>query len=138
MKFEIVKNEKLNEEVFNGFKNAKRFIEVVGRPLTDVEVYTFYRITEDLFDLSTLEGVIAYSFNCEDITITCPFYESTGRFIVSPVAEYGELFLNSKFIDVIRDIMNEKITEDNYKEKVKELYVKYRENAISKLPYYDM
>lgn len=138
MKFEIVKNEKLNEEVFKGFKKAKRFIEVVGRPLTDVEIYTFYRISEELFDLSTLEGVIAYSFNDEDITITCPFYDNTGRFIVSPVAEYGELFLNSNFINIIKDVMQENITTDNYKEKAKELYLKYRENSISKLAYYDM
>lgn len=57
------------------------------------------------------------SFGYEEMEITNPFYDTTGRFLINPIEEYGEDFLNSEFVTLAKSI---KIGEDEPYERVQE------------------
>lgn len=67
----------------------------------------FHCIVEELFQLQQETGISKYDFDDEGTSITNPFYESSGRFDVNPIEEYGNKFLESDFIKLLEKIKSD-------------------------------
>ena len=57
------------------------------------------------------------SFGHEEMEITNTFYDTTGRFLINPIEEYEQDFLNSEFVTLAKSI---KISEAEPYERVQE------------------
>lgn len=97
----------LNSDFVKKVKNIKQSVKTDkdDNKLSETQLDVIKLIGEiqcDVFyETVSIKGMV--SFEYDDITIINPFLDYSGDHKVEPIEYYGEAFLNSKFVELVKD-----------------------------------
>lgn len=117
--------------IFTKMKDFDELREVSSINITLKTIHYYYLILERLC-------IIQNTYNSENIffkdngkTILNPFYDLTGREICNPIVEYDNLYLNSIFFDIFKELVSENNLGKDFKIHTLKVYFKYQDLLIN-------
>lgn len=101
----ISNNEELNNEIFNSFMENDTIKMKINEKLNKVDILLLYKLSKENYNESMYINKGVLGFEYEDAFISNPFVDEVAFEIVNPIVYYGNDFLESDFINLLKNIV---------------------------------